>query len=131
MATKATTVVREIPLPIERVREITVSEEFLLRLDGDDASMRLRDGHREVHEDGSMDATVTAVVGEGDKELEMVQRMEVSEVREDGSFSIFTSVPLYLAEMTRSPTFRYIFTSLPSTSPPGPTATTRAIWGFS
>ncbi|MDN6620140.1 MAG: DUF2505 domain-containing protein, partial [Corynebacterium variabile] len=94
MATKATTVVREIPLPIERVREITVSEEFLLRLDGDDASMRLRDGHREGHEDGSMDATVTAVVGEGDKELEMVQRMEVSEVREDGSFSIFTSVPL-------------------------------------
>jgi hypothetical protein len=94
MATRATTVVREIAVPIERVREVTVSEEFLLTLDTDDAAMRIRDGHREVHEDGSVDATVTAVVGEGDKELEMIQKTEVSEVREDGSFSIFTSVPL-------------------------------------
>lgn len=45
--------------------------------------------------------------------------------------SIFTSVPLYFAAITRSPSFRYIFTSLPSTSPPGPTAITLAIWGFS
>lgn len=94
MATKATTVVREIDLPIDRVREITVSEEFLLTLDGDGGSMRLRDGHREVHEDGSVDAVITAVMGEGDKALEMVQKTEVSAVRGDGSFSIFTSVPL-------------------------------------
>ncbi|WP_297006196.1 DUF2505 family protein [uncultured Corynebacterium sp.] len=95
MATKATTVVREIALPIDRVREIAVSEEFLLTLGGEDgSSMRLRDGHREVHADGSVDATVTAVVGEGDGTVDMVQRTEISEVRADGSFSVFTSVPL-------------------------------------
>ena len=45
--------------------------------------------------------------------------------------SHLTSVPEYLLVMTLSPTFTVIFTSFPSTSPPGPTATTSATWGFS
>ena len=45
--------------------------------------------------------------------------------------SIFTSVPVYLPVMTRSPALSCITTSLPSTMPPGPTAITREICGFS
>src|SRR5699024_1492476 len=47
------------------------------------------------------------------------------------SSSTFTSVPAYLEKMTWSPTFTCIVTSLPSTTPPGPTAITSACWGFS
>ena len=43
----------------------------------------------------------------------------------------YTHLPAYLAINTLSPTLTVISTWLPSTRPPGPTATTSHTWGFS
>ncbi|AGP30193.1 hypothetical protein [Corynebacterium terpenotabidum] len=95
MATKATTVLRDLDLPIGRIREVVVTEDFLLTVDDvDGTSVQLSDGVREVHDDGSVTASVTATTGEGKSAQAMVQHTEVSAVEEDGSFSVFTSVPL-------------------------------------
>ena len=45
--------------------------------------------------------------------------------------STLTSVPAYFATTTLSPGFTTILTSFPSTTPPGPTATTSETTGFS
>lgn len=97
MATKAKTVVRHIDLPPSRVREIVISKDFLLQGgDGgaDGSAMRLSDGVYEVNEDGSVRAAITATSGEGDAAVAMAQATEVSAVKEDDSFTVFSTVPL-------------------------------------
>lgn len=95
MTTKATTVIREIDLPLDRIHDVVASEEFLLTVDDDGSSaLLLSDGVRTVQPDGSVTAAITATVGEGEDALVMVQHTEVSVPAEDGSFTVFTSVPL-------------------------------------
>ena len=58
-------------------------------------------------------------------------RMSLWRTMVHSSPSTLTSVPEYLLVRTLSPTLTIISTSLPSTLPPGPTATTSATCGFS
>ncbi|WP_130840992.1 DUF2505 family protein [Corynebacterium neomassiliense] len=95
MVTRATTVTRTIDLPLETVRRVVESEEFLLTVgDGPGQTVTLTGGERELLDDGSVTATVTATFGQGEDAVVMVQRAELSAPDEDGSFTLFTSVPL-------------------------------------
>lgn len=95
MTTKATTVIRTIDLPLDTVRQVIESDEFLYTLDdGGAGNTTLTAGERELREDGTVHTTVTATTGKGEDAVVLVQRVELSAPDEDGTFTLFTSVPL-------------------------------------
>lgn len=95
MTTKARTVTRTIDLPLDTVRQVVESDEFLYTLDdGGAGRTTLTAGARELQEDGALHTTVTATTGEGEDAVVLVQRVELSAPDEDGTFTLFTSVPL-------------------------------------